>query len=75
MIHRIGTFLIFVGALLVGLFILSDLAETPTCGFLLSGSTLLALGIYLWFRDPVERQPTERFRLLRGAQKKQEEKK
>lgn len=64
------------GALLVGLFILSDIAEAQTCGFLWIGLFCLVLGIFLWFRDPAPRpQPTDRFRLLKSMQKKQDPKK
>ena len=76
MIHRIGTFLMSVGALLIGLFILSDVADAPACGYLWIGLASLALGVFLWFRDPgPPPQPTERFRLLKSMQKKQNPKK
>ena len=59
-----------VGLLLIGLFVLSDVAQSPTCGFLPPGAVLLGLGLYLWFRDPTPSQPTERFRVIKGMQKK-----
>jgi hypothetical protein len=68
--HRIGTFLMLVGLLLIGLFVLSDVAQAPACGFLLPGAMLLALGLFLWFRDPSPPpQPTQRFRVFKGAHK------
>ena len=61
---------------MVGLFVLSDMAQSPTCGFLFGGGALFALGVYLWFRDPTPPpQPTGRFRLLKSFGKKQEKKK
>jgi len=76
MTHRIGTFLMLVGMLMLGLFILSDIAQSPACGFLIIGGILLLLGIFLWFRDPTPPpQETGRFRILKGAGKKQEKKK
>jgi hypothetical protein len=75
MVHRIGTFFLTVGALLVGLFILSDVADAPSCGFLWIGLAAILLGGILWFRDPgPPPQPSDRFRVLKSMQKKQDQK-
>lgn len=64
-----------VGGLLIGLFILSDLAKSPTCGFLIIGGVSMALGVFLWFRDPAPPpQPTGRFRIFRNTKKNPEKK-
>lgn len=74
MVNRVGTFFILLGLGLIGLFILSDIAKTPTCNLLIFGGASLALGVFLWFRDPVKPgPPAERFRLFR--RKKEEKKK
>lgn len=70
--HRIGTFFLMVGLALVGLFAASDTAGAPAWDFLAAGAVLLVLGILLWFRNPLPAgPPSERFRLLKGAGKKQ----
>jgi hypothetical protein len=71
MIHRIGTFFIFVGLFLAGLFVLSDLAKAPVCNFMIYGAVFIMLGIFLWFRNPLPAgPPPDRFRLLRSSGKK-----
>ncbi len=72
LMKRIGTFFALVGILLIGLFVLSDMAKTPTCNFLFAGAILLVLGIFLWLRNPSPPpQETGRFRVLRSGGKKQ----
>ena len=67
--NRIGVFFTLLGLALIGLFILSDIAKTPSCGFLIIGTVLLALGIFMSLHDPVKPgPPPERFRLLRKKQ-------
>lgn len=71
MTHRIGNFFIWVGVFLIFLFVLSEIGGATTCGFLIWGVPLLALGIYLWFRDPRPApQETGRFRILKRSEKK-----
>lgn len=73
MIHRVGTFFILLGLLLIGMFVMADIAKVPSCNFFLFGAVSLGLGIFLWFRDPVKPgEPSGRFRILRG--KKSEKK-
>ena len=65
-IRRMGYFFSFVGILLIGLFILSDLAKQPTCGFLAVGAPALALGIFMIVSTPATPGPkAERFRTMR----------
>jgi hypothetical protein len=72
LINRIGTFCALVGSVMIGLFVLSDMAKTPTCSFLFAGGILLVLGIFLWLKNPAPPpQQTGRFRILRSGGKKQ----
>jgi hypothetical protein len=65
-VNRIGTFFILLGVGLIVLFVLSDLAEAPTCNLLIFGAISLGMGILLWFRDPVKRGPEAgRFRTMK----------
>ncbi len=74
--NRVGTFFILLGLGLIGLYILSDIAKVPSCNLLVFGGIALALGVFLWLRDPIKPgPPANRFRLLRGMNKKQEKKK
>jgi hypothetical protein len=76
MSNRIGTFLILVGLLLIGLFAYSDMVKAPVCNLLIFGGVTLALGVFLWFRNPAPpAQPTGRFRIFKGTGKKPEKKK
>jgi hypothetical protein len=73
--NRIGTFFALLGLGLIGLYILSDLAKSPTCNYLVIGGFLLGLGIFMWLRDPAPPpQETGRFRILRSSGKKQPKK-
>ncbi len=75
LINRVGTFFIIVGVALIGLFILSDIADMPTCNLLIFGAILLGLGIFMWFKDPAPPpQSTGRFRMLKRTPKKQDKK-
>lgn len=76
MTHRIGVFFILMGVFLVALFVFSIMAQTPGCGFLLTGGALLGFGVFLWFRDPPQAAPDPgRFRLLKRAGKRREREK
>jgi hypothetical protein len=78
LINRIGTFFILLGIFLVVLFVLSDIAQAPTCNFLIIGGVSLSLGIFLWFKDPAPPgPPTGRFRIFKnkGSKNKKQEKK
>ncbi len=75
LMNRIGTFFALVGFMLIGLYVLSDMARTPTCNFLIIGALLLCLGIFLWIKNPAPPpQDTGRFRILRSGGKKQDKK-
>lgn len=68
MVHRIGNFLIFLGVVLIALYILSDIADAPSCNMLVVGVVSVGLGLLLWFRDPAPQgPPAERFRLFRSS--------
>ncbi len=72
LINRIGTFFALLGSLLIGLYVLSDIARAPTCNYLIIGAILLGLGIILWLRNPAPPpQQTGRFRILKSGGKKQ----
>ena len=71
LINRVGTFFILLGITLIALFILSDMAKSPTYGLLVFGFVSLGLGIFMWFRDPPPpKEPTGRFRILKTMNKK-----
>jgi hypothetical protein len=73
LVNRVGTFFILLGIALIALFILSDVAQSPTCGLLIFGAIFLALGVMLWFRNPSPPAgPSGRFRLLKRVGKKPE---
>jgi hypothetical protein len=73
LINRIGTFFILLGVALIALFILSDIAKAPSCGYLIIGAVFLGLGIVLWFRNPAPPpKPSGRFRIFKGSEKKQD---
>ncbi len=70
--NRIGTFFIVIGLGLIGMFILSDIAKTPSCNLLLFGGISLAVGILLSRQNPgPPPKETGRFRVLHGSGKKQ----
>jgi hypothetical protein len=76
LINRVGTFFILIGIGLIALFILSDIAKTPSCSFFMAGAVSLGLGIYMWLRDPVQPgPPPDRFRLLKRMRNKGQNKK
>lgn len=76
LVNRVGTFFILMGLFLIGLFIYSDIVDMPMCGLLVSGAVVLALGLFMWFRNPAPPpQPTGRFRLLQKKSKDQNSKK
>lgn len=75
MTHKVGTFLILLGIVLLALFVYSDIVQAPECNLLIFGGVSLGLGIFLWFRNPSPSPPESgRFRLLRSANKKQNRK-
>jgi len=70
LINRLGTFFFLLGLALIGLYVLSDIAKVPTCNLFILGAVSLALGIFLWMRQPgPPPQETGRFRILRGGKK------
>lgn len=73
--RRIGCFMIMVGAVLVGLFAVSQAARAGQAGYLLIGLLILVLGFVLWWRARPAPAPSGRFSMLRrkGNSKKQSE--
>jgi hypothetical protein len=75
--HRIGNFFILIGVLLIGLFVLSDLARAPVISFLLASAALIIVGGLLRFlvNPPPPPPPPERFRIFKRKEKKGQGKK
>ncbi|MEA4906338.1 MAG: hypothetical protein GYA17_15475 [Chloroflexi bacterium] len=72
--RRIGTFFILLGVGLIGLFIFSDVADTPTCNLLLYGIGAILVGTFLlWTNPPPPPDPTNRFRLLKKRKKERQQ--
>ncbi len=73
--NRIAIFFIIVGIGFIGVYILSDIAKTPTCSLLLIGGVSLGIGILLSRLNPgPPPKETGRFRVLRSPGKKQDKK-
>lgn len=72
MTRRIGIFLFLVGLTMIGLFLLSDVADNPAFDLLVIGVAVLGFGLFLLLRNPAKPPaPTERFRGVRSfGQKK-----
>lgn len=69
--HRIGSFLVFLGLVLLLLFLLSDMADMPAFNFLVGGVLALGFGVFLWLHDTrPPPAPSERFRTMRSLGKK-----
>ncbi len=75
-IHRIGCFFFLVGGGLLALFVLSDIAKSPVFTYLLAGAGLVALGVILFLRNPIQPgPPADRFRTMKKITGKKEAKK
>ena len=73
---RIGIFLVLLGVILIGLFVLSDMAAQPVCNLLAAGGASLAVGILLVARAPRQETPKpERFRTVKKMMAKDKGKK
>ena len=75
--HRTGTFLILLGVLFMGLFVLSDIARAPVFIYFLASAPLLIVGVVLRFfiNPPPPPAPSARFRILKRKEKKGQGKK
>ncbi len=67
--RRLGNFFLLLGLLLVTLFILSIIGESPQSDFLFGGALTIFLG-YRLHRKAAPPPPSNRFRLLRQAREK-----
>lgn len=68
--NRIGTFLFWLGFILLFLFIFSDVADQPAFGYFCSGALCLVIGAVLWWRSPrPPSEPPARFRILKKMMK------
>jgi hypothetical protein len=66
--NRIGNFLLFLGVFLIGLFLLSDIANTPNFSLLVYGGISFLAGIISkWTGPKADRPPNTRFRLIRSV--------
>ena len=64
--NRIGSFFLFIGFLLIGLYLLSDIAGSAVFGLLIAGGITLSIGILAKWRSPKEEhEGSSRFRLIR----------
>ncbi len=64
--NRVSTFILVMGLALIGLFVLSIIAEQVQIVLLVVGLLLVALAVFLNVRFPVAEQPrSERFRLMK----------
>ena len=69
--RKIGVFLFLLGLLLLGLFLLSDVADSPDFTLLVGGVASLAFGMFMLTRSPASPPaPTERFHTVKSLGKK-----
>jgi hypothetical protein len=75
---QIGQFLLVIGLILLVIFFGTDQVNRPAYNYFCGGLVILAIGIYLYWRDRPPAKPSGRFRILRGSnrpdQKLEEEK-
>jgi len=62
---RIGCFFLFVGAVLMVIFLASDLATSPALGLLFWGVLSLLAGLAFWRKGYSPPPSSNRFRILR----------
>ena len=72
---KIGRFLIFIGLILLVIFISVDRAENPSYGYLCSGVVVLGMGVLLMWRGQQPPEESMRFRTLRKWREQQKQKK
>ncbi len=63
----LGSFLFFVGLILLVLFVFSDIAEQPQFGLFAGGAVCLILAVALWLTSPrpAPGEPPARFRTVK----------
>ncbi len=73
--RRIGIFFIFIGILLIVLFVFSDIAHVPTCGLLAWGAGLTVVGtLFIWLNPKPDIPDSGRFRMIKKRDKPQKKK-
>lgn len=71
--RKVGTFFIFIGVILIALFVLSDVAHAREFHYLLYGMIILLVGIFVVGVNPKPPVESNRFRVLK--RKSEDEKK
>lgn len=72
-ISRIGTFFLLVGALIIVLFIASDMGQQTYFSYFFVGITVFAIGFIMKRVSAAKPKPSARFEALRKMQQKQRE--
>ena len=68
--RKVGTFFIFVGVILIILFVLSDVAHAREFHYLLYGMIILLVGIFMVGTNPKPSVESNRFRVLKRKSEK-----
>ncbi len=74
MIAQIGQFLLVIGLILLVIFFGTDQANRPAYNYFCGGLVILALGIYLYWRDRPPAKSSGRFRIFRGSNRPDDQK-
>lgn len=69
--RKIGSFFIFMGVILIILFVLSDIAHAREFNYLLYGMILLLIGIFMVGTNPKPPVESNRFRVLKRKSENQ----
>jgi hypothetical protein len=69
--RKIGSFFIFMGVILIILFVLSDIAHAREFNYLLYGMIILLIGIFMVGTNPKPPVESNRFRMLKRKSEKQ----
>jgi len=69
--RKIGTFFIFVGVILIILFVLSDVANAREFHYLLYGMIAFLIGIFMVGTNPKPPVESTRFRVLKRKSEKE----
>jgi hypothetical protein len=66
-IQRIGVFFLWIGAFCLFLFFISSASESANMNLLIAGFLLVVVGMLILFKNPTEKQDSNRFRLFRAG--------